>query len=151
MLIFTYVLFPFSATGTGREMDLDQRVGGRCDGYQSDGDRGNHYKMKLKLRVCADEEAATEKCPICLTAACYNHGTFCLSVTSLSSCLGWLRQIALDFALLCNLYVKGERKKAIHFRFDSQDCDDIVGSERAFAVSWMNWMWWQLKLGNRDA
>ncbi|XP_065067637.1 uncharacterized protein LOC135693174 isoform X2 [Rhopilema esculentum] len=64
-----YYLF---GTGTGRVGDIDQRQGGRCAGQDNSG--YPIHKLRLKLKVCAEGEDGTAKCPICLTAACYNNG-----------------------------------------------------------------------------
>ncbi|XP_065068139.1 uncharacterized protein LOC135693539 isoform X2 [Rhopilema esculentum] len=70
-----YYLF---GTGTGRVGDIDQRQGGRCAGQDSSG--YPIHKLRLKLKVCAEGEAGTANCPICLTADCYNKG--CGNITS---------------------------------------------------------------------
>lgn len=67
-----FMSYCFIATGTGHRRDQNNRVGGRCLGHKEK--LGYVYEMKLIIKVCADGEAGTEKCPICMTAACYNKG-----------------------------------------------------------------------------
>ena len=90
-LFFTCI----AATSNGLIDDIDKRVGGRCAGQKSTYDRGYVYKMKLRLRMCSPKDADTERCPICMTAACYNKGVY-IRVSNETSlkliALGTLRQ-----------------------------------------------------------
>ena len=61
------------ATATGKLSGMNNRVGGRCSSA-----RKHEYKMRLIIKVCPYGEAGTASCPICMTAACYNHGRFLL-------------------------------------------------------------------------
>ena len=62
-------------TGTGAKVQLGQKVGGRCVGYNDGSERT--YNMTLRIHVCATEEVGTPKCPICMDTTCYNKGWYC--------------------------------------------------------------------------